>query len=205
QPDPDMSMDELISKMQLALTVTPSPGANVLQISYLGRAPDRVTRMVNTITDTYLDHHNRVYRNEGVHEFYSLQIRKLETEMKTAQRRLRDYMNREGVVDADQEIKILEKDVFEQDKQLKLQKAKIQGMGRKLEEVHGQIAATPAQIAYSSEYHSNPVLEQFKNKLAELELDRYRLLQAYMPTDRHVQDKDQEIASVRTRLKEEKD
>src|SRR5713101_7096685 len=50
QPDPGTSLAEMLSGMQLALTVTPSPGSNILQVSYIGRSPERATRMVNAIT-----------------------------------------------------------------------------------------------------------------------------------------------------------
>src|SRR5213593_2100339 len=57
QPEPGTSMDEMIARMQLALTVTPSPGANTLQVSYIGRDPKRSARMVNAITEVYRDYH----------------------------------------------------------------------------------------------------------------------------------------------------
>ena len=82
QPEAGTSLGEMVSGMQLALTVAPAPGSNVLQISYLGRHPDRAARLVNTLTDVYVDHHNRAYANEGIHSFYADQLRILEAEMK---------------------------------------------------------------------------------------------------------------------------
>src|SRR5713101_7334006 len=76
---------------QLALTVTPSPGANTLQISYIGRDPQRAARMVNRITDVYIDHHNDVYRTRGMHSLYDEQLRILKAQMKRAQRRFRAH------------------------------------------------------------------------------------------------------------------
>src|SRR5207253_2771886 len=73
-PEAGTSMGEMISKMQLALTVAPAPGSNVLQISYLGRYPDRAARLVNTLTDVYVEHHNRAYANEGIQSFYAGQL-----------------------------------------------------------------------------------------------------------------------------------
>src|SRR2546427_1911206 len=154
QPEPGTSIGEMISKMQLALTVAPAPGSNVLQISYLGRYPDRAARLVNTLTDVYVEHHNRAYANEGIHSFYTEQLRILESEMKAAQHRLRSYLRRTKVVDVDQEIHILNQDLQDADKALRVHRDKIRGAGRKLTEVNAQLGRTPEHIPYSEEYRA---------------------------------------------------
>ena len=205
QPEPGTSLDEMITNMQLALTVNPQPQSNVLQVSYIGRSPERAARMVNAITDVYLDEHNRVYRSQGVHAFYTDQIRTLQSDMKTAQRHLRDYLKRERVVDVDQEITLLNKDVLEQEKSLQGHHAKMRATAEKSSKVEQQVQRTPEQIPYSEEYRVNPTLEQFRNRLALLEIDRAQLLQVYMPEDRHIQDKEREIENLRARIQEEKE
>src|ERR1043166_3423196 len=143
QPEPGTSLDEMITNMQLALTVNPQPQSNVLQVSYIGRSPERAARMVNAITDVYLDEHNRVYRSQGVHAFYTDQIRTLQSDMKTAQRHLRDYLKRERVVDVDQEITLLNKDVLEQEKSLQGHHAKMRATAEKSSKVEQQVQRTP--------------------------------------------------------------
>jgi succinoglycan biosynthesis transport protein ExoP len=205
QPDPGTSMNEMISKMQLALTVTPSPGANTLQIGYIGRDPRRAARMVNAITDVYLDHHNRVYSTQGMHTLYSAQVRILQGEMKTAQRRYRGYLKREHVIDVEQEIPLLNKDLILQERELKEHRLKMRGVQEKIKQLRTQIAQSPAQIPYSQDYHANATRQVFDNDLAALEVQRYQALQAYLPTDRHVQQLDEQIAKVKARIKEEKE
>jgi len=205
KPEPGKSIDEMLAGMALALTVAPTPASNILQISFVGRDPVKAARMVNTITDTYIDHHNRVYRNEGVHSFYTEQLRTLEDAMKTAQHRLHDFLRQEKIVDVDQEIHILNQDLVEQDKMLKGHRAKIAGVEQKLQELHRQIRETPEQISFAQEFQTNPVQLTFKTKLAELEIDRAQLLEHYMPSDRHVKDKEEEIARLKQRAKEERD
>src|SRR6185295_18454261 len=84
-------------------------------------------------------------------------------------------------------------------------RAKLIGTERKLEQVRAQVAELPTHIPFSEDYVNNPILQTFKSKLAEVEIERYRLLQGYLPTDRHVQDKDQEIASIQNRMRSEKE
>ena len=51
---------ELIAGLQAGLAVMPQPGTNTLQISFIGKHPERAARFVNTVTDLYIEHHNRV-------------------------------------------------------------------------------------------------------------------------------------------------
>jgi succinoglycan biosynthesis transport protein ExoP len=199
------SMDELIDGLQRGLTVTQTPGTNILQINFLGRQPERAARMVNAITDVYLDHHNRVYRREGMFDFYNEQLRILETQMKQAQARLRRYLARNSVVDVDEEIKLLSEDQVEQDKGLRAHLAKISALQRKLDHVHGQLGRTPARVSYAEEYQSNPTVQTYKNKLAELEIARAHVVQNYLESDRHVRDLDLQMADVRRELAKEAD
>lgn len=205
QPEPGISMEEMVVGMQRTLTVVPTPGSNVLQISYVGKNPERAARMVNAVTDVYIDHHNRVYRNEGVHSFYTDQLRLLGGEKKTAQRRLRNYLKSTGIVDIDQEMQLLNQDVLEQEKSLKAHRAKLAGATRRLEQVRAQVSRTPAQIPHSEDYLTNPTAQRYKEKLSELEIERVHLLQGFLPTDRRVRDKEEEIATLKSRLRAEKE
>ena len=205
QPEPGTDMDELLAAMQLATTVTQNPGGNILQINFLGRDPKRAARNANAITDVYIEHHNKVYGNSGVTDFYTEQLNVLEGQMNAAERRLKQFLARNGIVDAETEIKLLAEDEVKQEQSVEGQLAKISALRKKLKTVEGQLAKTPEQIAFGQEYTTNPTALTYKNKLAELEVSRANVLQRYLPNDRHVVDFDQQIASIKARLKGEQD
>jgi len=203
--DDPAAMDELIDGLQRGLSVQATPGTNLLQISFIGRDPQKSARFVNAITEAYVDHHNKVYGRAGVKNFYDEQIRILDTEMKDAQGRLRDYLQEHNVVDIDTEVKLLTSDVVQQEKGLKAHRAKITATERKLAEVKAQLAKTPEQVPFAKEWLSNPTLQTYKGRLADLELQRNDLLQRYMPDHRMVTDIEARISGIRTRLQQEQD
>jgi uncharacterized protein involved in exopolysaccharide biosynthesis len=205
EPEEGTDRAELIDGIQRGLTVTPNPGTNSIQISFIGKDPKRAARLVNAITDVYIDHHNEVYGREGLKHFYDRQLKRLSKQMKGAQARLKRFMTKHNLIDLEQETRILNQDVIEQDKSLKAHRAKIAATKRKLVEVEQQIASTPQQIPFAEEYLSNPTLLTFRSKLAELEVERYRLLEMYMPTDRRVQDVEEQIANLKGRAKAEQE
>ena len=203
QPEEGTSWAEFIDAIQQGLTVTPAPGQNDISINFIGKDPQRASRLVNMVTDVYLEHHHAVYGRGGVKYFYDRQLKRLEKQLKRSQGRLRRYMAKSNLNDLDQESRLLQADVIEQDKALKAHRAKITATKRKLEEVQRQIASTPEQIAFTEEYLSNPTVVSFKAKLAELEVQRIQLLELYVPTDRKVADVEEQITKLSTRLKAE--
>ncbi len=205
KPEDGGDQNELIDGLRRGLTVTPTPGTNMLQINFLGKNADKSARMVNAITDVYIDHHNKVYRREGMYHFYNEQLRILELQMLAAQRKLRDYLKKSGVVDAEQEIRLLAMDEVQQDKGLRAHLSKIKATDRKIANLKEQLAKTPAQVAFAEEYLSNPTALTFKNKLAELEVEKYNLSQKYTDQDRHVKDIEAQIGAVKGRLRAEQD
>lgn len=205
KPDDGGDEKELIDGLRRGLTVTQTPGTNILSVSFLGKNPDKVARMVNAITDVYIDHHNKVYRREGMYSFYNEQLRILEAQMLGSQRKLRDYLKKTGVVDVEQEIRLLAMDEVQQDKGLRAHLAKIKATDRKIGNLQEQLAKTPATVAFAEEYSSNPTAQTFKNKLAELEVEKYNLEQKYTGEARQLKDINAQIGSVRGRLKAEQD
>jgi uncharacterized protein involved in exopolysaccharide biosynthesis len=205
KPEEGTDWAELIDAIQRGLTVTPNPGTNGIQISFIGKDPKRAARLVNAITDVYIEHHNEVYGRGGLKHFYDGQLKRLEKQMKRAQTRLKRFMVKHNLVDLEQETRLLNADVIDQDKALKAHRAKIAATKRKLIEVDSQLASTPEQIPFAEEYLSNPTLLTFKSKLADLEVDRIKLLEQFMPADRRVKDIEEQIAGLKAKAQAERE
>ena len=202
-PEPGTDLNQLIEGLRRALAVQQSPATNVLQISAVGKDPHKTARMVNAITDAYIEHHNAVYRREGVQSFYVEQRRMFELQVREAQRRLREYLKKTNIFDVKEETSLLATDALQQEKNLRAHRAKIRATERKLAEVQSQLARTPVQIPFSEEYLSNPTIVDFKAKLTDLEAKRFGLLQRYMPDDRAVQNVESQIGEIRSRMTRE--
>jgi uncharacterized protein involved in exopolysaccharide biosynthesis len=197
------SQADLIDGLRRALAVAPTPGTNMLRISLIGKDPERAAQLVNAITDVYIDHHNRVYRREGIHSFYSKELRGLEAELNAARERLRTFVDQAGVTDVDQEIRLLNEQVILREKALSAHAAKIEGARERLDAVRGQMAKTPAIIDFSSEMQQNPARQRYEAQLADLEIKRVEALQRYLPADRHVQELDNQIVELKHRMQSE--
>src|SRR4029079_16750934 len=61
------------------------------------------------------------------------------------------------------------------------------------------------QVPFAEEFLSNPTQLAYKSKLAELEVERIKLLERYMQSDRSVTDIESQIASLKTRAGSEQE
>jgi len=202
-PSEGGSRADLIEGIRRALAVAPTPGTNMLRISLVGRNPERAAQLVNAITDLYIDHHNRVYRREGIHSFYSKELRGLEAQLNDARERLRVFVEQADVTDIDQEIRLLNEQLLVREKSLDAHAAKIEGAKRRLESVRSQMSDTPAVVDFSKEYQQNPSRLRYEAQLADLEIKRVEASQRFLPTDRHVRDLDNQIAHLKGRMQHE--
>jgi uncharacterized protein involved in exopolysaccharide biosynthesis len=203
KPEEGVSMEQFVEGIRRGLAVQPTPSSNILQISYVGRSAEQVAQTVNVITEVYIEKHNQVYQSFGVHTFYQEQLGLLGNRMKGAQRKLRRYLKREGIVDVEQEIHILNQEAIEQDKGLATHRGKIKAVERKIVSLQGQVGSLPENETHAEEYIANPVVGAYREKLTQMQLELGQLEQAYMPEDRHIRDKEQQIATIQSKMKQE--
>jgi len=194
------TMADLIEGIRGALTVAPAPGTNMLKIGFIGRDAERAARLVNAITDVYIDHHNRVYQREGIRSFYSRELEKRASEVEEARQTLQAYLDKTKITDIDQELEIMIQTSMDREQALRTHRGKLAALEERLVEVDAQLANTPERIPYIEEYQVNPVLNVYGTRLAELELKRGEALQRYLPADRHVQDVEREIVELRANM-----
>jgi uncharacterized protein involved in exopolysaccharide biosynthesis len=199
------TMADLIAGVRDALTVAPAPGTNMLKIGFIGKDPERAARLVNAITDVYIDHHNRVYQREGIRSFYSRELEKRGNEVEEARKNLQAYLDETKITDIDQELKMMIEDESVREQALRTHRGKLAALGDRLVEVEAQLAKTPENVPYSEEYQVNPVLSVYGTRLAELELKRGETVQRYLPEDRHVQDVEREIAELRANMRKQQE
>lgn len=95
--EPITPREAMIEKLQDKLNVEPLASSNVITIGYSGKNPQWTTDVVNAITDSYIDHHLKVFSSKGTSEVYRLQTERLKKELDERRRNLADYKRRGAV------------------------------------------------------------------------------------------------------------
>jgi tyrosine-protein kinase Etk/Wzc len=94
---------------------------------------------------------------------------------------------------------------MDQDKTLKAHRAKIAATQRSSRRSRSSSRRRRSKVPFAEEFLSNPTQLEYKQKLAELEVQRIQLLERYTPSDRTVKDVESQIANPEGRAAAEQE
>ena len=180
------------------ITATPMRGANLIQISVTTpHKPEWAASVVNRAAELYLEQQIKVRKTQGIGEFYDEQEKKLRAELLKAEEALKAFQEKEKIIDAPQEVKPDLEALASFERNLKETDSSIRETEQKIAILDDQLKQQKATISSSQSITVNPVYQQIRTKLTQLELERDGLLQRYTADDRLVKDKEAEIEELK--------
>jgi len=183
------------------ITATPVRAANLIQITVTtDHKPEWAASMVNRAAELYLEQQIKVRKTQGIEEFYSEQKKGLRAELLKAEEVLKAFQQKEKIIDAPEEVKadLLALASFERN--LKETDSLIRETEQKIPSLEEQLKQQKATISSNQSITVNPIYQQIRTRLTQLELERDNLLQRYTADDRLVKDKQAEIEELKNKL-----
>jgi len=187
--------------MKALLAAVPGKNANVIEISLASQYPQEWTaRAVNRAAEVYLEEHVKVHKIQGVEQFYDDQEKKLLEQLTKAEDALKDFQQREKIVDAPQEVNADLSALTSFQKTLNETNSAIRETEQRVAVLDEQLKHQKPTISSNTNITANPVYLQIQQKITQLQLERDGLLQRYTPEDRMVKDKEKEIEELKKQL-----
>ena len=183
------------------LTAAPVKLTNLIEISVTSpNPPEWIVSVVNRAAELYLEQQIKVRKTQGIEAFYDEQEKKLRGELLKSEEVLKAFQEKERIIDAPEEVKSDLAGLTGAERGLKETDSAIKETEQKISVLDDQLKQQKATISSSTSITINPVYQQIRNKLTQLELERDSLLQRYTATDRLVKDKEAEIDELKKRL-----
>src|SRR5215831_13179600 len=183
------------------ITATPIRATNLIQISVTSpKEPAWIVSVVNRTAELYLEQQIKVRKTQGVEAFYDEQEKRLRAMLLKAEEELKAFQQKEKIIDAPQEVNADLAALASFEKSLKETDSLIRETEQRIPTLEEQLKQQKATISSSQNITVNPVYQQIRTKLTQLELERDSLLQRYTSDDRLVKDKQTEIAELKKRL-----
>ena len=181
----------------------PSPVRNssLINISVSSAFPQEWTAQVaNRAAELYLEEHVKVHKTQGVEQFYDEQENRLRAQLAKAEDALREFQQKQNIIDAPLEVKsdLAALATFQQT--LKETDSAMRETEQRIAVLDNQLKQQKATISSSTNITVNPVYQQMRARLTQLELERDSLIQRYTPEDRLVRDKEKEIDELKKSL-----
>jgi uncharacterized protein involved in exopolysaccharide biosynthesis len=184
------------------IEAAPIRATSIIQMSLTSTNPEWAAKAVNRAAELYQEQSLNVRRTQGIEKFYDEQDRRLRSELLKAEQELKEFQEREGIVDATKEVDASLTALASVEKSLKDTDSMIRETEKKIVMLEQQLKTQQATVSSSKSITVDPAYAAIRSRLTERELERQALLQRYLPKDRLVADKEREIAELKKQLQE---
>ena len=194
--------DKSILSYRGGLDATPVKVSSIIEIRLISTNPQWTVQAVNRAAELYQEQSVKVRRTQGIEEFYDEQDRRLRTDLLKAEQNLKEFQEREGIVDANKEVDASLSGLAVAEKSLKETESQLRETEKRIAVLEEQLKSQQPTISTTKQVTVDPSYSSVRARLTQLEIERESLLQRYLPKDRLVVDKDREIADLKKRLTE---
>jgi uncharacterized protein involved in exopolysaccharide biosynthesis len=199
--DTTMSVSDQIAVLKSMVAVSPAPQSNVISIDLFARDPEKGQAILSALMAAYLERHAQLHGNGGARGFFEAQKTMLKQRVADAEAKLAGFVDREGIVLPEDQIRSVLKDAVRGQESVLIQTSKIRGLEQRVATLKQQIASVPPTVKQNVE-RLNPTGQGLGFELVKKEAERANLLQGYTENDRLIQDLNGEITALRARIKD---
>ncbi len=189
-----------VQQLHSNLRIEPISKTYLIKVGYRSSDPETAARVLNVLSEVYIEKHVEVHRLPGRLKFFEEQVENSRRELEKVQAN----MQTPGLVAASLLRDNTVQRLGEFKSQYEQTMAAVKETEQRIQTLQQQLLSTPERVVTTSRKSENAMLMQdLKGKLVTLELRRLELLTKYQPEYRSVQEIEREIADVRVAIQRE--
>lgn len=185
------------------LSVSIEKDSNILNVIYKTPVRENGKTVLKKLIESYLENRIEIHKNQGVHSFFEEQAQNYEIMLKDAEEELTSFKKSKDVVSLESQRSIVLKQFLEQRKQRDDIKTKLHELKSRITELQKEQSGLERNEVISKHIGKNDLIDFYKEKLANLELERNKLLQNYKEGSPSVTTVEKNIAEMKDRLAKE--
>jgi polysaccharide biosynthesis protein PslE len=178
---------------------------NVIAVNYEASDPQLAARVLQSLSNVYLEKHMEVHRPEGQLRFFDQQAEESLRQLNQTQQKLLEFTRSHNMVAGDLQRDLLLQrldSVATNYGQTQLEMAETE---HRVQELRKDIAELPQRTTTQFRTSDNPeLLRSLKASLLDLQLKKTQLLTKYEPSHRLVQEVNEQIAQAESAIAAEK-
>jgi len=192
QPSPE---DQAVLALKKKLDILPVALSNVIEISLTGKSPERITKIVNTLMQDYVEYHVSLYRAKGARDFYAAQVQLFAQSLKQAENDLENFKKEWAIIEIttqnDANIELLR--MLREN--LALVQANISDRQTKIGVQKRNLARTGEVGAITKDMQSG-ILEELIREMGPLLIDRERIAALYQKSSQKYQSLNRQVEEL---------
>jgi len=189
-------IDAAVKKLRDTVKIKPITMSNMAEVNLRGNDPAKITNIVNTLLDRYIDKHIKVHQPEGGEAFFSNQAGTYLTKLRDSERGLKEFQKKWSLmnIEAQRNGNLTTLSILRQN--LSLLNAKIAEQQTKL----AQSIANPE--AMTKDLVDNQALTEMTKSILPLVVERERITTLYPKNSIEYQDLNSQMQEIHQRSKE---
>jgi uncharacterized protein involved in exopolysaccharide biosynthesis len=183
------------------LRVDPIRKSNLIAISYTAADPTQAARVLESLTQAYLEKHTAVHRSSEESPFFVQQANRSRDRLAQAEDRLLDFSSQRGVVSAAMERDLALQGAAELENAHRQVLVSVEETSKRIAALKAARSSYPPRSISQIQTADNPqLMGALKPRLLELELRRTELLTRFQPDYRLVRETDEQIQQARSAI-----
>jgi uncharacterized protein involved in exopolysaccharide biosynthesis len=183
------------------LKVEPIKKTTLIAVSYDSSDPRMAAQVLRSLANTYLEKHMEVHRPGGQLHFFDQQTGESRRQLEEAQRKLVEFTNQHRVVMAAQQRDLVLQRLESVEASYQQAQTEMLETAHRIHELNSQLAKLPERTITQVRTADNAeLLRALKATLLDLEMKKTQLLTKFEPSNRLVQEVEQQIVQARAAI-----
>ncbi len=194
-------LDRRLLTFNKNLSVLPVPKSTLIAVTYTGSSRDEANRTLSTLSQLYLAYRAGIRGSDSAYQFFDQQANRYHKKLEQDQAALTAFNQEYRVTSMSSEKDELIHKMADARSSAYEAVAENREADKQIESMLAMRAKLPVRITTQRrDLPDQATAERLNSSLVELQNKRVELLTKYYPTDRHVQELDDQIANTRQAL-----
>jgi len=198
-PKPENLHYQAVQQIRAHLNVEGVRQTHVFVASLDSPDPNFSADALNALVAIYLDHQLSIRKGKGAREFFDEQTKQMRGELQQAELRLQAFKDKWNIVSIEDQKRHLLQQVTHTEAALRESQVQVAETEVRITKLKERLAGQQEAIPLTNVSERNPMLDQLKNRLMQMELEYSQ----YVPDSPAAAELVREIAAVRARLQAE--
>ena len=187
---PTDPLDVAVASLRGSLSVKPLTMSNLFEVTLEGGNPQKITKIVNTLVDSYIDQHISVHQSQGGEAFFAKQADFYERKMTAAEAAVKEFQSKWSVGDIAIHRAGLMNVLRTLNETLALARGKIADFSTRLEEAKNK------EGIFNSQSTPNLLIVELTKALTPLLVEQSRIAELYQPTSLELNDISKQVEEI---------
>jgi uncharacterized protein involved in exopolysaccharide biosynthesis len=194
---PDARLAEAVNTLTKNLKIEPIRKSDVITVKYQSRDPQSAYRVLDVLSNAYLEKHLDLHRPSGEYPFFEKMAAQYQTSLERAQKKLMDFNRESGVVAPQMERDMVLQRSFEFEADANQAKQSIAEEEKRIQALQAMLARTPDRVASAETSSQNEQsVSGMQATLLNLQMKHIEQLTKFSPDYALVKETDAQIAAA---------